>query len=192
MGRRSDETRAVVLDVARELFYWHGIHATGVDRIAREAGIAPTTLYRLFASKDELVAAYVQREAEGYIAWFTAAVDSCSDSADRILALFEALSRQVALECRGCPFQMALAETPDSRRAGHTEAVAIKEWTRAQFGYLVDQLPTSGAVTDRSELADQLMLILEGVYAIKQSRPDAATVRSATALVRRLITPTQP
>ena len=38
---------------AENLFYWHGITATGVDRIAAEAGIAPTTLYRLFRSKDD-------------------------------------------------------------------------------------------------------------------------------------------
>ena len=53
------ETREHVLAVAHELFYWHGIRATGVDAIAAEAEVAPTTLYRLFASKDDLIAAYI-------------------------------------------------------------------------------------------------------------------------------------
>src|SRR5262249_13187873 len=50
--RSSAEMREHVLDVTHPLFYWEGIRAVGVDRIADEAGIAPTTLYRLFESKD--------------------------------------------------------------------------------------------------------------------------------------------
>ena len=69
--RPAAETRAHVLDVAHELFYWQGIRATGVDRVAAAAGVAPTTLYRLFACKDDLVAAYVERAAEGYREWLS-------------------------------------------------------------------------------------------------------------------------
>ena len=61
MARSSAQTREHVLAVANDLFYWHGIRATGVDRVAAEAGVAPTTLYRLFASKDDLIAAYIER-----------------------------------------------------------------------------------------------------------------------------------
>ena len=49
--RSAAETREHVLGVAQKLFYWHGIRATGIDKVAAEAGVAPTTLYRLFASK---------------------------------------------------------------------------------------------------------------------------------------------
>ena len=62
-------TREHLLDVAEDLFYRYGIHVTGVDTIADRAGVAPTTLYRLFGSKDELVAAYVERYAAGYQGW---------------------------------------------------------------------------------------------------------------------------
>jgi AcrR family transcriptional regulator len=60
-SRSAAQTREHVLGVAHELFYWHGIRATGVDRVAAEAAVAPTTLYRLFASKDDLIAAYIAR-----------------------------------------------------------------------------------------------------------------------------------
>src|SRR5271156_3307643 len=48
--------RARILRSARELFYRRGIHAVGVDAIAEAAHTNKTTLYRHFASKDELVA----------------------------------------------------------------------------------------------------------------------------------------
>src|SRR5690242_11999150 len=70
MPRSSAETREHVLGVAHELFYWHGIRATGVDRVAVAAGVAPTTLYRLFASKDDLIGAYIERADGLYREWF--------------------------------------------------------------------------------------------------------------------------
>ena len=69
MPRSAAETRGHVLAVANELFYWHGIRATGIDRVAAEAGVAPTTLYRLFASKDELIGAYIERADRLYRDW---------------------------------------------------------------------------------------------------------------------------
>src|SRR5438309_7132345 len=56
--------RARLLAVAAELFYRHGIRAVGVDAIAEAAGTNKMTLYRHFASKDELVAEYLRQFAE--------------------------------------------------------------------------------------------------------------------------------
>src|SRR5438309_1752224 len=99
MRRTAAETQAHVLNVAHELFYWRGIHASGVDRVAAEAGIAPTTLYRLFKSKEDLVTAYVDRNAAGYRDWFTAAARSGGDDPRAwILAVFDALAQQVRPE----------------------------------------------------------------------------------------------
>jgi AcrR family transcriptional regulator len=76
--------------------------------------VAPTTLYRLFASKDDLVAAYVERAGEHYKRWFLDATGDGTPPA-RIRSLFDALIQQVQPEhCRGCPFLMALAELPDA------------------------------------------------------------------------------
>src|ERR1700742_3930951 len=56
--------RSRILAAAGELFYRHGIRAVGVEAIAEAAGTNKMTLYRHFASKDELVAEY-RREAAG-------------------------------------------------------------------------------------------------------------------------------
>jgi len=55
--------RARILAAAGELFYRHGIRAVGVDAIAEAAGTNKMTLYRHFASKDELVAEYLRQSA---------------------------------------------------------------------------------------------------------------------------------
>src|SRR3954464_16012214 len=56
--------RARILAVAEDLFYRHGIRAVGVDSIAEAAGTNKMTLYRHFASKDELIAQYLRSLAE--------------------------------------------------------------------------------------------------------------------------------
>src|SRR5579871_4509349 len=53
-----------ILAAAGDLFYRHGIRAVGVDAIAEAAHTNKMTLYRHFASKDELVAEYLRQCAQ--------------------------------------------------------------------------------------------------------------------------------
>jgi AcrR family transcriptional regulator len=185
MRRTAAETREHVLEVAHELFYWEGIRATGVDRIAARAGVAPTTLYRLFASKDDLVAAYIDRAHEGYRQWFAQSLAAAGDPRSRILALFDALTEQVQpAHCRGCPFLMALAEYPDPRSAPHRNAVTMKTWVRAQFTELARTLPAPNPAA----LADHLALTMEGVYASVQALGTTGPAHQVRAMVELLLT----
>jgi AcrR family transcriptional regulator len=177
------------MQVARDLFYWHGIRATGIDKVAAEAGVAPTTLYRRFASKDDLVAAYVEREGLQFQEWFTAAVDVPDlPPRKRILAVFDALDEQVQPHvCRGCPFLIALAEFPDSSMPAHRHAVETKAWVRSRFRDLTDELAETTPVDDPAALADQLTLVVEGVYASTQALGAAGPARQARALAEMLL-----
>jgi AcrR family transcriptional regulator len=178
MRRTAAQTREHVLDVAHELFYWHGIRAVGVDRIAREAGVAPTTLYRLFADKDDLIAAYVERNAEGYRRWFDAATAADGRSVrERVLAVFDALAEQVRPDqCRGCPFLMTLAEFADPEVVAHRHAVGLKSWVRERFRDLAGE-----------ETGDRLTIVFEGVYATVQAARDVWPARQARAVAELLL-----
>jgi AcrR family transcriptional regulator len=187
--RSAADTREHVLAVARELFYWQGIHAVGVDTIAREAGVATTTLYRLFSSKDGLIAAYVAREAEGHRRWFEESLGAPDrPAAARITDLLAALTRLVAPEnCRGCPFQMALAEVPGTEPA-HGVAVEVKRWVRERFGELAAQhLGTRRNSRAAHHLADGLTLLFEGTFAAAQSLGADGPPQSVTAVARALL-----
>jgi AcrR family transcriptional regulator len=187
--RTAAQTREHVLAVAHELFYWHGIRATGVDAIAAEADVAPTTLYRLFASKDDLIAAYIERADRLYREWMTEATAPTAGSPrERILALFDALDEQVQPQrCRGCPFLMALAEFPDPQLPAHAHAVATKAWVRDRLGELTDALAREAPVADPAALADQLAVVVEGVYASAQALGAAGPARRARAIAETLI-----
>ena len=103
---------------------------------------------------------------------------------ERILALFDALDEQVQPQrCRGCPFLMALAEFPDPQLPAHAGAVATKAWVRGQLG----ELSAALAVSDPDALADQLAVVMEGVYASAQALGAGGPARRARAIAATLI-----
>src|SRR3954471_672569 len=194
--RTAAQTREHVLAVAHELFYWHGIRATGVDAIAAAADVAPTTLYRLFASKDDLIAAYVDRADRLYREWMTdATATGVGSPRERILALFDALDEQVQPQrCCGGPLLMALAEFPDPQLPVHARAVATKAWVHGRLRELTNALAAAEPVDDPGALADQLAVAVEGVYAAAQALGASGPARRARAIAETLVdaTPRRP
>ena len=83
--------RERILDTAYELFSRHGTRAVGVDRIIADAGTAKMTLYRHFASKDELVLAFLaEREERWTRGWLQAEVERrAQQPRERLLAIFD-------------------------------------------------------------------------------------------------------
>ena len=90
-AREMASGRERVLATAYELFSKHGTRAVGVDRIIAESGVAKMTLYRNFASKDELILAFLERREELWTrAWLQADVERrAATPGARLLAIFD-------------------------------------------------------------------------------------------------------
>src|ERR1700682_444897 len=67
-GSAESPAMRLVLTATR-LFNDNSIHATGIDRIIAEAGVARRTLYNHFGSKEGLIRAVMQRESEAWFEW---------------------------------------------------------------------------------------------------------------------------
>lgn len=188
--RAAAETREHVLDVAHELFYWTGIRATGIDRVAAEAGVAPTALYRLFPSKDALVAAYIERAEGRYREWFDEVTkEDGRTAAARIVALFDALAERTRPEiCRGCPFLMALTEFPDTEVEAHQSSVRLKEWVHGRLRHLAkEHAAACSSKVNAGLLTDHLTLLFEGVYATVQALGAEGPAKRARQLAASLV-----
>src|ERR1700748_1115379 len=99
---------------ARELFYREGIRAVGVDEVVDRAGVTKPSLYRSFASKDDLAAAYLRDYDVSFWENFERpGGKSYSNARDHVLAYIGHLSsRAVAKGYRGCGLSNAAVEYP--------------------------------------------------------------------------------
>jgi AcrR family transcriptional regulator len=61
LSRQERET--LVLDTAARLFWAREVHEVGMDELVRATGLGKATVYRLYPTKDALVAAYLRRLA---------------------------------------------------------------------------------------------------------------------------------
>src|SRR5580704_4864050 len=60
------DVRERILETASALFYTRGVRAVGVDLVVEQAGVAKTSLYRHFGTKDDLIAAFLEREDQDF------------------------------------------------------------------------------------------------------------------------------
>lgn len=173
-----------VLRSARELFYREGIRAIGVDEIVENAGVTKPSLYRAYASKDELAAAYLRLYEEEFWARFEASVERHpGDPRAQIMDYLEGLSqRAVSASYRGCGLSNAAVEYPEPAHPARRVAEQHKARLRAR---LQDMAEGMGA-SEPAVLADSLFLLLEGALMSSQifrvDRP-SANVAKAGALV---------
>ena len=166
-----------ILETADRLFYLRGIRAVGVDTVVAEIGISKRTLYNHFPSKDDLIAAYLQRRV-------TQAPPSDKPPVDQILGTFDRLERGFASKgFRGCPFVNAVAELGAEDRAVKKIATAFKESRRLWFRDLLKQL----AVADAEGLATQLALLVDGSIAQNLVRDDPTMARAAREAAKVLL-----
>ena len=159
--------RARILAAAGELFYRHGIRAVGVDAIAEAAGTNKMTLYRHFASKDELVAEYLRQSAH--------AADECwerfarvhpGDPLAQLCAWLEEMAGHLAEpDERGCALANAAVELPDK---DHPARRVIEDFKRAHRTRLA-RLSEAAGLSEPEMLADELHLLLEGARVTAQS-----------------------
>jgi AcrR family transcriptional regulator len=159
--------RERLLAVAADLFYRHGIRAVGVEAIAEAAGTNKMTLYRHFASKDELVAEYLRQTAKVADAcWDRFAQAHPGEALAQIRAWLAEMADHVAsTDERGCALANAAVELPEK---DHPARCVIEEFKIAQRERLIALCRAAG-LSEPDMLADELHLLLEGARVTSQS-----------------------
>jgi AcrR family transcriptional regulator len=155
--------RERILETAYELFSRHGTKAVGVDRIIAESGTAKMTLYRNFASKDELILAFLQRREERWTrAWLQAEAESRADTpAGRLLAIFDVFGEWFAREdFEGCSFINVMLEVADTGHPVHQASVRHLTAIRA---YVADLAEQAGVPPEEADaFARQWHILMKG------------------------------
>ncbi len=163
---RERGARGRILATARELFYAEGIRAIGVDTIVERSGVAKSSLYRLFRSKDDLVVAFLRAEDQQFWAQWDRTAASASEPLAELRAQLNWIGRYITTpRFRGCPFLNAAAEFPSP---DHQSRTVCREH-KAELRNRIKALAQAAGLADPDLLADQLTLVIDGAFANSQA-----------------------
>jgi AcrR family transcriptional regulator len=158
--------RERILVAADDLFRRVGIRGVGVEAIAEAAGTNKMTLYRHFASKDELIAEWMrgiikQKDA----AWDEIIANHPNDPAGQLVEWSRRTAQAFAqMEERGSAMLNALAELPEP---DHPARRVIDEHRIAEHDRIL-KLCQEAQFDDPDLAADQFYFMLEGAKACVQ------------------------
>jgi AcrR family transcriptional regulator len=154
-------TRERLLEAAATLTYRDGV-GIGVEALCKAAGVSKRSMYQLFESKDELLAASLKERASGFVARLLPAADDGRSPRERILHIFEQVEVQAgAAEFRGCQYLAVQIELKDQSHPASQVAHQVKAKLTAFLRSEAEQ----GGAHDPDLLARQLSLVFDGASA---------------------------
>lgn len=181
--------RALLLEAAARLFYAQGVAATGIDTITTEAGVAKKSLYNNFASKAELVAAYLEARHAEWLGLYGKRLEDARNPRERVLAVFDAYTDHANAAYlngfRGCGLLNAAAELP----AGAPGRLAVRkhkeEVEELLARHVAELLP--GEDQRAAGLARHLAFLLEGAMARAGLEGDDACLKECRMIASQLL-----
>ena len=135
----------VALEAADELFYSRGVGAVTMGEIRDRSGVSLRRLYSTYASKSDLVAAWLRHRHTSWTTGFRARVEERIDSGDaEIDSIFAALEAWMTeTDFRGCGFINTHAESSELTDE-HLEI--IRSHKEALASYLETLTPEGRAI----------------------------------------------
>lgn len=191
MARSGIPTRERIISAASALFYNDGIRGVSVDAVAEKAGVTKRTLYYHFKSKGDLVEAYLAGRDQPNLAlfrkWF-------AEADGGLPAKVEAIFRNLARSARhpkwkGCGFLRTSAELANmpghpAIKIGAAHKKKFEEWLRATF--------EAEGFAEPLRLARQILLLLDGAFAVVLLHRDASYLETAGEAASSLVTAARP
>ncbi|MGX1560910.1 TetR/AcrR family transcriptional regulator [Streptomyces sp. NPDC055506] len=175
-------SRERLLEAAAALTYRDGV-SIGVDALCKAAGVSKRSMYQLFESKGELLAASLEERASAYVTTLLPSTDDNRPPRERILHVFEQMESQAAApDFRGCRYLAVQIELKDPSHPASQVAHRVKANLTGFFRAEAEQ----GGAGDPDLLARQLSLIFDGASAragIKADTPSGLIAPTVTALL---------
>ncbi|MEA2829735.1 MAG: hypothetical protein QOF22_483 [Bradyrhizobium sp.] len=176
-----------IVAAASKLFYAEGIRRVSMDAVAGKAGVTKRTLYYHFKSKDDLVAAYLHGRDQPNLVlferWFT---DTKGGLAQKIRGMFFKLAESARHpKWKGCGFLRTTAEL--ANMPGHP-AMKVGAAHKKKFETWMRQIFDEAGIKDASRLARQVMLLMDGSFAVTLLHRDPSYMETAGEAAYSLVT----
>jgi AcrR family transcriptional regulator len=188
-----ERSRARVVEQAARLATIEGIEGISIGRLAEATGIAKSSVYALFGSKEELQLATINAARDSFIAEVVVpALHTTEPGRQRLLALCEGYLSYVERRVfpGGCFFVSASAEVGGRPGRVHDEVAHIQQQWRDLLGREASAAVDQGELpidADPQQLAFELGVILAGTNIVSVLHDDLAVIgRARSAVESRL------
>jgi AcrR family transcriptional regulator len=185
-----ERSRARVVEQAAQLATIEGIEGISIGRLADATGIAKSSVYALFGSKEELQLATINAARDSFIIEVVApALNATEPGRQRLLALCEGFLSYVERRVfpGGCFFVSASAEVGGRPGRVHDEVARIQQQWRDLLGREASAAADRGELpvdTDPQQLAFELGVILAGTNIVSVLHDDLAVIGRARSAVK--------
>ncbi|MBX3113938.1 MAG: TetR/AcrR family transcriptional regulator [Fimbriimonadaceae bacterium] len=166
MSTAATDTRAKLIESARDLFMIQGYHSTGISQILKRAEVNSGSLYYFFPTKEDLLLAvlewYRDHIEDDLLAIHTAHV---SDPVEKIFALLDGYRQMLHMfEFEmGCPIgNLALEVTNTHPAVRSLLLVNFEQWVDSVEGFLNEAADRFPEDLDRRALAVHILATMEG------------------------------
>lgn len=156
--KKSEVTRARILDVALDLFRSHGFEETTMRGIAAAAGVSLGSAYYYFESKEDLVMAFYERAIEAMTPRMEATLTGTNHFEEKVEALLAVKFEYFQPNRTFLGALLRHTADPQNRLSPFSEATRhIRERDQAYFARIIDE---SRDVRVPTELAPHLPKLL--------------------------------
>lgn len=133
-----------------------------MEEIVERSGVAKTTIYRHFPTKDLLIGAFLDQEDREFWEQWEAVVADRADAGDCLAALCDWIGQRVVREgYRGCPQLNMAAEFSDP---AHPARIVARRH-KAEMNRRLLAICEAGKVPDAPVAAMQIALLFDGAFA---------------------------
>jgi AcrR family transcriptional regulator len=188
------DARERLIAAAERLLTGPGPGSVSMDAVAAAAGAGKMSAYRHFASKEDLVAAALERHNPRHVRWLIGVSQTAepghdvgagpdrADLAESMLSAFDRLESAAGSEpFRGCPFvDAALAAPGTDGRPGRIAWEHKQQVSRELAG-----LAARAGLPEPGEIGAAMALVIDGAAVQAALAPDAASRQRIVRRARR-------
>jgi len=174
-----------IFEAAKKLFYKSGIRGVSVDAIAAEANTTKVTLYRVYASKDELIVKVLEEQAHRWDQWWDEVVAPYpGNPRKQIEALFDSFRDELTSEAadRGCTMANAAVELEED----HPAKLVIRQH-KQEMGKRMRALCREMGAKHPDQLGDSLMLLFRGAFSARLVHEGREQISVVSAAAKALL-----
>ena len=180
--------RETIIKTAADLFYQKGYNLTGINEIIKEAGIAKSTLYSHFVSKDDICVAYLAHLNVPFLNNIKEFALSKPKGKKQIIALFDFLENFFFDKSfNGCWCINTISEIPRDNEKIRDEIQKEKGEFLDLIIFLVKTNYSEKSNREIDILSKQVYLIYESAISESHLHQDVWPIRTAKIIINKLI-----